>query len=137
MLEERKVKELMTEDVFTTTPDEEVVFAFEKLMKHKISALPVIDGEEILGIVTATDLGHNLILDNYKLGTKVSEVMVKNIASVTPDDSLYDAICAMEENAPGADIVNQLPVIDNGELVGILSDGDIIAAIKDAQPCLE
>jgi len=137
MLETKKVKELMTMDVFTTTTEEEVVFAFEKLMKHKISALPVMNGDEILGIVTATDLGYNLILDKYKLGTKVSEVMVKNIASVHPDDSLYDAICAMEEHTPGTDIVNQVPVIENGKLVGILSDGDIISAIKDAQPCLE
>jgi len=127
----------MTKDVFTTIPDEEVVFAFEKLMKHKISALPVMEDDEIVGIVTATDLGYNLILDKYELGTKVFEVMVQDITSVKPDDSLFHAICAMEENAPSSNIVNQLPVLDNGKLVGILSDGDIIKAIKDLEPCRE
>ena len=131
MLEGKKVKELMTRKVYTTTPEEEVVFAFEKLMKHRISALPVIDGDEMVGIVTASDLGYNLVLDKYKLGTKVFEVMVKNIASVKSDDSLFCAICAMEENAPDSNIINQLPVIDDGKLVGIISDGDIIKAIKD------
>jgi len=135
MLEEKKVKELMTKDVFTTTPDEEVVFAFEKLMKHRISALPVMEDDEIVGIVTASDLGYNLILDKYELGTKVFEVMVENITSVKPEDSLLHAICAMEENAPDSNIVNQLPVLDNGKLVGILSDGDIIKAIKDYKQC--
>jgi CBS domain-containing protein len=137
MLEEKKVKELMIKDVFTTTSDEEVVFAFEKLMKHKISALPVMEDNKMVGIVTAADLGYNLVLDKYKLGTKVFEVMVENVASVKPDDSLLQAICAMEENAPGSNIVNQLPVIDDGKLVGIISDGDIIKAIKDFQSCIE
>ena len=137
MLKEKKVRELMIEDVFTTTPDEEVVFAFEKLMKHKISALPVMDDGKMVGIVAAADLGYNLVLDKYKLGTKVFEVMVENITSVKPDDSLLHAICAMEENAHDSNIINQLPVIDGGKLVGIISDGDIIKAIKDSQVCIE
>ena len=127
----------MTKDVFTTIPDEEVVFAFERLMKYKISALPVMEDNKLVGIVTATDLGYNLVLDKYELGTKVSDVMVKNITSIKPDDTLIDAICAMEESAMDSNIINQLPVLDNGELVGILSDGDIIKAIKDFQPCVE
>jgi len=130
MLKNIKVSEVMTTDVFTTTAEEEVVFAFEKLMKHKISALPVLNkSNEIIGIVTATDLGHNLILDNYKLGTKVSNAMIKDVTSVSPDESLHNAICAMEYNAPDGSIINQLPVIKDGELVGIISDGDILKAI--------
>ncbi|BBL61659.1 CBS domain-containing protein [Methanobrevibacter arboriphilus] len=131
MLKNKKVSEVMTKNVFTTNPDEDVVFAFEKLMKNKVSALPVLDEDgKMIGIVTASDLGYNLILDNYKLGTKVSSVMVKNVTSVSPEESLYDAICTMEENAPGGSIVNQLPVLENGTLVGIISDGDIIKALK-------
>lgn len=131
MLKNKKISEIMTKNVFTTNPDEDVVFAFEKLMKNKVSALPVLDEDgKMIGIVTASDLGYNLILDNYKLGTKVSSVMVKNVTSVSPEESLYDAICAMEENAPGGSIVNQLPVLENGTLVGIISDGDIIKALK-------
>jgi CBS domain-containing protein len=120
----------MTTDVFTTKPTEEVVFAFEKLMTNKISAMPVIEEDKMVGIVTATDLGHNLILDNYQLGTTVADVMVKDVAFVKPEDGLIDAICLMEEKASGPDIINQLPVIDDDKLVGILSDGDIIRAIK-------
>jgi len=127
MLKKIKINEVMTEDVVTTRPDEEVVFAFEKLMKHKVSALPVLDdSENMIGIVTATDLGYNLILDKYKLGTKVSSVMVENVASLDPNESLYDAVCAMESNAPDGSIINQLPVLKDGKVVGIVSDGDII-----------
>lgn len=122
----KKVKEIMTTDVITTSPDLDVVYAFEKLMKYKISAMPVIDDGKMVGIITATDLGHNLILDKYELGTQVSEIMVKDVVSVSPDDSIHDALKLMNESVPGTDILNQLPVIENEELVGIISDGDII-----------
>ena len=69
MLEKTKVKDLMTKDVLTVECEEATVFAFEKLMKHKISAMPVVDNGKMVGIVTATDLGHNLILDHYQYGT--------------------------------------------------------------------
>ena len=70
----KKVSEIMTKDVLTVNPDLDVVNAFEKLMEHKISALPVVDGEVLLGIITASDVGHNLILDKYELGTSVEEI---------------------------------------------------------------
>ena len=131
MLENKKVKDLMTTDVFTAKPEEEVVFAFERLMKLKISAMPVLDGDDMVGIVSATDLGHNLILDKYQLGTTVGDVMVKDVAFVNPDTNLTVAIDLMNEKAPGSDIINQLPVIDEGHLIGIIADGDIIKALKD------
>lgn len=130
MLEKTKVKDLMTKEVLTVDCDEITVLAFEKLMKHKISAMPVVDDGKMVGIVTATDLGHNLILDNYQYGTKVKSVMVKDVACITSEDSIKDTISVMFNEAPGDSIINQLPVVDDGELVGIISDGDIIKFIK-------
>jgi CBS domain-containing protein len=69
MLEKLKVKDVMSTKIISVPPTEDVVFAFEKLMKHRISSLPVIDGDKLVGIVTATDLGHNLIMDKYEIGT--------------------------------------------------------------------
>lgn len=130
MLENLKVKEIMTENVITVTPGEEVVFAFEKLMKHKVSALPVIDDEKLVGIVTASDLGHNLILDNYELGTTVEKVMVTDVACVEPEDSLDHAVDKMHKHGTEGGIINQLVVLNKGKITGILSDGDIIKALK-------
>lgn len=131
MLEKTKVKDLMTKDVLTVDCEEATVFAFEKLMKHKISAMPVVNEEgKMVGIVTATDLGHNLILDKYQYGTKVKSVMVKDVACVSSEDTIKDAISVMFDQAPGDSIINQLPVVDDGELVGIISDGDIIKILK-------
>lgn len=131
MLEKIKVKEIMTTEVCTVTADFDVVFAFEKLMKHKVSALPVVDNDGILlGIVTASDLGHNLILDKYSLGTTVEEVMVKDVAHIKSENTVSDAIDVMFDHGSEGGIINQLVVIDDGKISGIISDGDIIKAIK-------
>ncbi len=124
-----KVKEIMTKDVITTTPDIDVIYAFEKLMEHKISAMPVMENDEVVGIITATDLGHNLILDKYELGTQVGNIMVETVYTVSPDDTIAEALKVMAESAPGTDILNQLPVEEDGKIVGIISDGDIIKHI--------
>ncbi|HIH61220.1 MAG TPA: CBS domain-containing protein [Methanobacteriales archaeon] len=121
----------MTEDPITVKPSEDVVFAFEKLMKHKISALPVEDNGKLLGIVTATDLGHNLILDNYKLGTTVEQVMVKDVATIAPEETLKDAIDKMYQYGQDDGIINQLVVLEDDKIVGIISDGDIIKVLKE------
>lgn len=130
MLKKQKVKEVMTKEVITVPSSEDVVFAFEKLMKYKVSALPVVNNGELVGIVTATDLGHNLILDKYELGTRVADVMVKEVICINPEDDLNIAISKMKEYGGDEGIVNQLVVVDGTNIMGIISDGDIIRAIR-------
>ena len=129
MMLNKKVKDIMTTDVITTTSDIDVVYAFEKLMKHKISSLPVVEDDKLIGIITATDVGHNLILDKYELGTSVDEIMIRSVIRISPDDSLESAIKMMKECVSSSGILNQLPVVEDGKLVGIISDGDIIQEI--------
>lgn len=128
MLKELKVKDIMTKEVITVPPTEDVVFAFEKLMKYKVSSLPVVYDDKLVGIVTATDLGHNLILDKYELGTTVEKVMVKDVTIISPEDDIITAVKKMNKFASG--IINQLVVIQDGKIQGIISDGDIIKAIE-------
>ncbi len=130
MLKKLKVEDVMTEDVITVSPTEDVVFAFEKLMKYKISSLPVVDNDKLVGIVTATDLGHNLILDKYELGTIVGKVMVKDVTTISPTENLLTAVEKMHKS-DSDEIINQLVVMDEGNIIGVISDGDIIKAIKN------
>ena len=116
----------MTTDIITTTSDIDVVYAFERLMEYKISSLPVVEDDKLIGIITATDVGHNLILDKYELGTSVGEIMVKDVITISPDSSLEEAIDVMINSNLGSGILNQLPVVEGDKLVGIISDGDII-----------
>lgn len=129
MMLDKKVKEIMTTDVIITPSNVDVVNAFEELMEHKISAMPVVDDGELVGIITATDLGHNLILDKYELGTDVKSIMIKDVVTVSPENTIQEAIEIMQSHAPDSNILNQLSVVENGKLVGIISDGDIIKLI--------
>ena len=129
MMITKKVSEIMTSDVITTTPEIDVVYAFEKLMEFKISSLPVVEGDKLIGIITATDVGHNLILDKYELGTKVEEIMIKDVVTISPDDTIETVIKVMKDSNPDSGILNQLPVVENGKLMGIVSDGDIIQEV--------
>ncbi len=129
MMLNKKVKEIMTTDVITISSNVDVIYAFEELMEYKISAMPVVDDGELVGIITATDLGHNLILDKYELGTDVKSIMIKNVVTISPENTIGEAIETMKSKAPGSNILNQLPIVENGKLVGIVSDGDIIKSI--------
>ena len=85
----------------------------------------------LVGIVTATDLGHNLVLDKYEIGTIVEKVMVEDVVCVNPEDDLLTTVRKMNEYGSDEEIINQLVVIDDDhKIVGIVSDGDIIKAIK-------
>jgi len=53
-----KVKEIMSSDVITIDPYDEIDTAIEKLKEYKIKKLPVVDGDELVGIVTITDIAH-------------------------------------------------------------------------------
>lgn len=129
MLKDLKVEDVMTKGVITVKPNEDVVFAFEKLMKHRVSSLPVMEGDILVGIVTATDLGHNLIMDKYELGTTVNAVMIKDVVCVSPEDDLVTAVAKMNQHGSDEGIINQLVVIDDYQVKGIVSDGDIIRAL--------
>jgi CBS domain-containing protein len=127
-----KINDIMTKDIVYTYPDEGVVKAFETLLKYKVSCLPVVDKDKkLIGIITTTDIGYNLILDKYTLDTKVSDVMTKDVISITPDSTIMDAIKKMDEYGYKGEIINQLPVVDeDNNLIGVVSDGDIIRALS-------
>ncbi|MBA2846231.1 putative transcriptional regulator [Methanococcus maripaludis] len=126
------VKNIMSSDVVSVSPESGVVEAFEALLKNKISCLPVVNqNNETIGIVTTTDIGYNLIIDEYTLETTIADVMTKKVVTIRQDESAVDALKKMDLYGDGREIINQLPVINSeNKLVGILSDGDILRAIS-------
>lgn len=130
-LKDIKVKDIMTKNVITAKKDDGVIEAFEKMLRYKISSLPVVNDEnKVIGIVTTTDIGYNLIKDRYTLETKIEDVMTKEVVTIDKNASILDAIKKMDISGK-SEIINQLPVVDDdNKLVGIISDGDIIRAIS-------
>ncbi|MCD6449618.1 MAG: CBS domain-containing protein [Thermotogaceae bacterium] len=125
------VKDVMTKEVITITPDTSFSDAMNILRKNKIRRLPVVKDGKIAGIITEKDLlsaspSAATTLDIWELQyllnkLKVKEIMIKNVVTVKETTPLENAAKIMAEKKIGA-----LPVLnDNKELVGIITETDI------------
>lgn len=121
----------MTKNPMTVTPDTPVPEAREKMKKEKIHRLPVVDkNNKILGIITEKDIlyaspSKATTLDVYEISNlmsklKVQSVMTKEVISADSDTPLEDAARIMADNDIGG-----LPIVDNGLLVGIITESDL------------
>ena len=123
-------------DVMTTNPvtadSETLVLDAQKLMKeNNIRRLPVVDKGKLVGIVTKHDLleaapspatSLSVFELNYLLAKmKVKEIMKKNPVTITPETPFEEALRLGQEKKIGA-----FPVVENGKLVGITTESDII-----------
>ncbi len=126
----------MTRDVITVQPEASLFKAFDLMEKHHVHQLPVVDEENTLvGIVTDRDvrsaLPSDFLYDEDALkaqekaaSIKVKDVMAKNVYTVSPTNTLEDALMLMEEKPVGA-----FPVIDeNRKVIGIISVRDLMRA---------
>ncbi len=125
------VKDVMTKDVITITPETSFSEAMKILRENKIRRLPVLKGDKIVGIVTEKDIlsaspSSATSLDIWELQyllnkLKIKEIMTKNVITVGENTPIEDAARLLEENKIGA-----LPVVnDEGKLSGIITETDI------------
>ena len=109
---------------------EATVFEAIRLMAEKnIGALLVMSGYKLVGVFTERDYTRKIALHgkNSKQ-TQVWEIMPKEMVSVTPDDSVEECMRLMTESR-----VRHLPVLENKNIVGIVSIGDLVNWIISAQ----
>ena len=120
-----EVRELMSRNVVSVSPEETAETAARLLCRHNLGALPVVSGEgRLRGMVTDRDLTLRCIAaENDPTVTKVKEVMTRGVVAVTPDDDLREASRLM-----AAEQVRRLPVVEHGKVVGMLSLGDMAKA---------
>lgn len=127
------VKDYMTQDVVTITPETRVAEAADLMRDQDLRRLPVLDKGNLVGLVTAGTMADaspskatslSIYEMNYLLNkTKIRDIMIKKVITVSPDASLEDAIYLMLQHKIGV-----LPVLDKGELCGIITDRDVFKA---------
>ena len=122
------VRDIMTEHVVTIDPNATVEEAVGLLLRHGISALPVIDGDRrLLGLVSEYDLLKNLF-DGQSTSRPVSEYMMREVRTVAPVDNV-----ASVAEWFLAERYRRYPVVDNGRLVGVISRRDIMRIIESVR----
>jgi CBS domain-containing protein len=115
-------------DVATTTPAATVGELLALLHRHNVGALPVVDGGELVGIVSERDVVRQLHERGSGLvDVTVAEIMTSDVVTCSPRDRAADLARVMTERR-----IRHLPVCDDrGVLVGIVSIGDLVKARID------
>ncbi|NPV26792.1 MAG: CBS domain-containing protein [Firmicutes bacterium] len=132
------VKNRMTPNPITVNKKTTIAEALEIMRENKIRRLPVMDRGKLVGIVTDRDLSEvspspatslSVFEINYLLAkTRIGDILPKNqtVYTVSPDAYLEEAALLMREHEIGG-----VPVVDNGQLVGIITETNIFDAFID------
>ncbi|MFN3746563.1 MAG: CBS domain-containing protein [Hyphomicrobiaceae bacterium] len=143
------VQDAMTKDVVTVRPDTAVSEIAALLVKHRISAVPVVsEDNRVLGIVSQTDLGHRSETGTEKKrkwwldiftdtdaqaraytkshGLHAADVMTRHLITVRPSTSLSEVAEVLDTHR-----IRQVPVLDNGKLVGMISRADLVRKLAE------
>jgi len=129
------IREVLTRKgthVYTVDPHATLQDVVDELVQHNIGAVLVCHrdpsaGEQLLGIVSERDiLRRCALLERPLREWRAEEVMIRNLVTAGPDDSVSDVLKVMTVNR-----VRHLPVLQDGKLVGIVSIGDLVKSQLD------
>ena len=112
-------------NVFTVGSDETVFDAIRKMAEENIGSLVVCESTKPIGIITERHYVRNVFLEGRALpSTRVGDVMETSVLFARPDLTAEECMAVMSDKR-----VRHLPVVDQGELIGIISIGDLVKSI--------
>ncbi|HID57257.1 TPA: CBS domain-containing protein [Candidatus Poribacteria bacterium] len=115
-----KVQDAMTTRLITVRPENTMREVQRRLRENRISGMPVVDGDKLVGIVSIEDIIN--ALDKGYIEEKVGKWMTKDVVTIQDNISLIRAVAEFEKHRFG-----RLPVVDEkGKLIGIITRGDIV-----------
>ncbi|MGG6310058.1 CBS domain-containing protein [Paenibacillus macerans] len=117
----KKVSEIMTKDVVTVTPQDNVFEVAVKMKENDTGFIPVVEsGDKLIGVITDRDLVIRGIAEKRPGSTAVDEIMTKGIKTASRDTSVDEAADLMAQQQ-----IRRLPVCEGDRLIGIVSIGDM------------
>ena len=116
--------------VHSITGDQSVHRAISLMSEHRIGCLVVLDQHhKLAGIISERDYCRKVFLmGRNSSGTRVREIMTNPVTTVSPDQSLRETMEIMTEQR-----IRHMPVVENGEVVGLLSIGDVVKWVLGEQ----
>ena len=106
-------------------PDATVFDAIGRMAEHDIGSLLVMDGDEIIGLITERHYARNVVLKGKASPTTpVRDIMEQHVICVGPEQTVEQCMVLMSDKR-----VRHLPVLEHNKVVGILSIGDLVKSI--------
>jgi CBS domain-containing protein len=125
------VSKIMSTELITVNQTNNLVDAEKLFKEYSIRHIPVVSGQDIIGMLSLTDLLRITFVDDYNSEDNVDtavysmlsieQVMVKNLVSVKPTQTIKEIVEILAKNE-----FHALPVLDNHKLVGIVTTTDIL-----------
>ena len=122
-----RVSEIMTQAAVIDQPDDTLGEAARKMWEQQTGSLLVMDGEDLVGIITERDVLKAAATGASMDDTRISQVMSKDLVTVGSGTSIREAAKVMADRW-----IRHLPVLDSGRLVGILSQRDLAGVLAGA-----
>ncbi len=116
----RTLREIMTTDCSTVTLKDNVYEVAVKMKQEDTGFIPVVEGRKLIGVITDRDLVLRGYAEKREGSASVEQVMSDKVVSVSPDTTVDEAAKLMAREQ-----IRRLPVVENGDLVGIVSIGDL------------
>ena len=112
---------------YTINPTSILGNAIQKLVDHKIGALPVVDEDKKLrGIISERDIIRELHRSNFFHTRQVEDIMTKNVITCSLSSRANDIMEVMTENR-----IRHVPITEGNELIGIVSIGDVVKRLLE------
>jgi acetoin utilization protein AcuB len=119
----------MTKNVIAVSPDATLERAAALLAENRVHRLPVIRDDRMVGIVSDSDIRNAAVRPSPEgpVGAKtVAEIMTRDVITVSPWDTVEDALLILQKKRLGA-----LPVVEKNRVVGIITKADVLAALVE------
>ena len=121
----------MTKKVIAAAPEDTLERAADLLAENRIHRLPVVREGKLVGIISDSDIRNAALRDSSGKaagvsGRSVGEIMTREVITVTPWDTVEDALLVLQKKRLGA-----LPVVEGNRVVGVITKADILAALLE------
>ncbi len=125
MITVRQLLQDKSGNLLVTTPGSTVFEAITIMADKRIGAMPVIDGDRLVGMFSERDYLQKVVLkDRSSRETRVSEIMNAPVITITPDTVLSDCMVLMTDKH-----IRHLPVVEEGRVTAMISIGDVLKCI--------
>jgi CBS domain-containing protein len=129
MLTAQNILEIKGKDIWSVSPEDSVYDALRLMARVDIGAVLVIEDDELVGILSERDYARKVILfGKTSRETKVREIMTKKVITIHPMQICEECMDIMTKNH-----IRHLPVTLDGEILGVISIGDVVKHIIHKQ----